>query len=426
MTKRDSRYWGKLPVPESKAEFFNAVTTPAPTGDGSIATIRLYGPIDSWGGFWGVSAKDMGTVLDALPDSVDQIILRINSPGGEVFEGVSILNMLRAHKATVTAVVDGLAASAASVIASGADETVMSPGTQMMIHSPSVIAWGNATYLRKQAEVLDTIERSLIDIYTAKAGEKDWAQLLADETWLTAKEAVDIGLVDREAVIPDAGEPSTVGADDETLLIPDEDEPTNSAARLVIIASAAPTARAVSKLPSSTGPGEPHRKDEAVAYSDLKAGLAKRLGVTDADASDETLLSALDETLEEQADTTATAPAGAPTDALPKGAVVVDEATLADLRRDAALGAQARAEQDQTRRERIVDAAVADGRITAASRDLWIENLSESEQRATAILEGMPKNKIPVEEIGNAGDPVDTAEASTYSSVYPTAEKAGA
>lgn len=422
MTKRDSRYWGKLPIPESKAEFFNAVTTPSPAGDGSVATIRLYGPIDSWGGFWGVSAKDMGTVLDALPESVDQIILRINSPGGEVFEGVSILNMLRAHKATVTAVVDGLAASAASVIASGADETVMSPGTQMMIHSPSVIAWGNATYLRKQAEVLDTIERSIIDIYTAKAGAKDWPQLLADETWLTASEAVDLGLVDREAVIPDAGEPSTVGADDETLLIPDEDEPTDSAARLVVFAAAARTT--ASKLPVSTEPGEPNQKEKLTMSDTIKAGLRERLGVTDAAATDEELLAALDEALEEQADDTTTAAAVAST-ALPKGVVAMDEAALADLRRDAALGAQARAEQETSRRERIVDEAVRDGRISASSRDLWLENLAESEQRATALLDSFPKNTIPVEEIGNAGDPeAVTAEDRTYTSVYPT-EKAG-
>ena len=69
-----------------------------------------------------------------------------------VSEATAILNMLRAHKATVQAVVDGLAASAASVIAAGCDEMVMSPGTQMMIHKPSVIAWGDATHLRKQAE----------------------------------------------------------------------------------------------------------------------------------------------------------------------------------------------------------------------------------------------------------------------------------
>src|SRR5690554_544560 len=139
-----NRFWGSRDVPKTKREFFDAVVAPPPQGDApEIATIRLYGPIDSWGGYWGISAKDVGGVLDALPESVSQIILRINSPGGHVFEGISIMNLLAAHRAKVTAVVDGLAASAASVIAAGADETVMSPGTQMMIHCTSTIVWGN-------------------------------------------------------------------------------------------------------------------------------------------------------------------------------------------------------------------------------------------------------------------------------------------
>ncbi|MCC4906964.1 head maturation protease, ClpP-related [Microbacterium sp. cx-59] len=414
MTKRDSRYWGKLPVPESKAEFFNAVTTPAPAGDGTVATIRLYGPIDSWGGYWGVSAKDVSAVLDALPSSVNQIVLRINSPGGEVFEGVSILNMLRAHKATVTAVVDGRAASAASVIAAGCDEVVMSPGTQMMIHSPSVIAWGNATHLRKQATILDGIEKSIVEIYTAKAGEKDWATLLADETWLTAAEAVEEGLADRMGVVPDAGEPTTVGDDDEALLIPDEDEPEDSAARLVVIAAEARAS--ASQLPVSTEPGEPHRKEHVMAYDDLKAGLAKRLGVTDAAASDDVLLSALDGKLDEQ-------PAPAATDAappIPKGAVVMDGTALEELRAQAALGVQARNEQISDRRDGIVAKALGEGRITAESRDSWREQLDKDEEGITALLNKFPKNTaLPVAELGHSDDVTD-AESSLYNRVYPT------
>jgi ATP-dependent protease ClpP protease subunit len=414
MTRRDNRYWGKEPIPKSKAEFFNAVTTPAPGNDGSaVATIRLYGPIDSWGGFWGVSAKDVSAVLDALPDSVTEIRLRINSPGGEVFEGVSILNMLRAHKATVTAVVDGRAASAASVIAAGCDECVMSPGTQMMIHSPSVIAWGNAAHLRKQAGVLDTIERSIIDIYTAKAGEKDWPQLLADETWMTASEAVEQGLADRVAVVPDAGDAETVGADDEALLIPDEDEPEDSAARLVVFASTSRAPSALPKLPVSTEPGEPHRKENVMAYDDLKAGLAKRLGVTDAAASDEALISALDEKLAE------TGPAAnAATPPLPKGAVVVDGTAFEDLKAKAELGVKAHEQQVTDRRDAVITAALKEGRITADSKESWRKQLDQDEEGITALLEKFPKNTaLPVAEVGHSDDVTD-ADSSLYNRVY--------
>jgi ATP-dependent protease ClpP protease subunit len=414
MTRRDNRYWGKLSVPESKSEFFNAVTTPAPAGEGTVATIRLYGPIDSWGGFWGVSAKDVGAVLDALPSTVEQIVLRINSPGGEVFEGLGILNMLRAHKASVTAVVDGLAASAASVIASACDEVVMSPGTQMMIHSPSVITWGNAVDLRKQADVLDGIERSLVEIYTGKAGEADWAALLADETWMTAAEAVALGLADRVAVVPDAGEPATVGADDEALLILDDEEPTDSAARLVVFAAAARPA--APKLPRSTGPGEPNRKDVTVSDT-LQDGIRERLGLTAA-STDADVMAALDERL---AAPTATDAVVVPP--IPAGAVVMDATALEEMRRDAADGRAARAQQISDRRDAVVDSALRSGRITAASREHWRAMLdTDAEERVVALLGEMePNEALPVDEIGHADGVTDSDDA-LYRRTFADAE----
>lgn len=410
--KHPNRFWGAKPLPKSKAEFFDAVTMPAPAGEGTVATIRMYGPIDSWGGYWGISTKDVGQVLDALPETVTQIVLRINSPGGEVFEGVSILNMFRAHKAKVTAVVDGLAASAASVIAAGAGDTVMSPGTQMMIHSPSTIEWGNATELRKTADVLDSIERSIIEIYAAKAGEKDWAALLAEETWYTAAEAVTAGLADRVDVIPDAGETSTAGEDPVIVVVPlgDDVEDAARGTRIAAFGRAPQT-------PDSTEPGEPNRKEEAVAYSDLTAGLRERLGVTDADASDEMLLAALDETLEEQANESTPAP----TAALPEGAVVIDATVLAGLQENARLSADARAAQDTARRDAIVATALREGRITSASRDTWRAELDTNEAGTTALLASMAKNTVPVEEIGNS-DTITSSDAALYGSIYGNKE----
>ncbi|MFD4957140.1 head maturation protease, ClpP-related [Microbacterium sp. NPDC058389] len=409
--KSPNRYWGNQTPPKSKLEFFNAVTSPPAEDGGSVATIRMYGPIDSWGGWWGISTKDVGEVLDTLPDSVTQIILRINSPGGEVFEGVSILNMLRAHKAKVTAVVDGRAASAASFIAAGCDETVMSPGTQMMIHSPLVITYGNAAELRKTAEVLDGIEDSIIEIYAAKAGEKDWAQLLADETWMTAAETVEQGLADRVAVVPDAGETSTVGEDDDPLVVvvPDEDADDSIPMRL------ATSARLASKLPVSTEPGDPNQKEKLNMSDTIKAGLRERLGVTDAEATDEELLAALDEALDEQADDT---PAASAAPKLPEGAVVMDAAVLAELREQAALGVQAREEQVSDRRDAVVASAVASGRIASSTRDTWRAALDKDEQGITALLDGMPANTaLPVKELGHA-DGVTSADDALYAAAW--------
>lgn len=419
MTRNETwpnRFWGSREIPKSKREFFDAVVGPKATGDApEIATIRLYGPIDSWGGFWGISAKDVGGVLDALPDSVSHIILRINSPGGHVFEGISIKNLLRAHKARVTAVVDGLAASAASVIAAGADETVMSPGTQMMIHCTSTIVWGNAAAMRKEAAVLEGLDRSLAEIYTAKAGEKDWATLLEAETWLTAAEAVEQGLADRVADIPDAGEASTVGDDEDDvqlLVLPDEDEPDDSAAaRIIRFAARAPMP------PDSPEPGNPNRKENAVAYSDLTAGLRERLGVTDADATDEELLAALDEALAEQPDTTPEANASA----LPEGTTVIDKTVLAQLQEGARMGVEARAAQDSARRDGIIDAALRDGRITSASHGHFRAMLDADESAATQLIASLAPNKVNVTEIGRSDALTDSDDA-LYGAIYGSKE----
>ncbi|MEN0021997.1 MAG: head maturation protease, ClpP-related [Microbacterium sp.] len=415
--RHPNRYWGSVTPPKSKAEFFNAITTPGPTGDGTIATIRMYGPIDSWGGWWGISAGDVSDVLDALDDSVTQIILRINSPGGEVWEAMSILNMLRAHKASVLGVVDGLAASAGSVIAVGCDETVMSPGTQMMIHSPSTIAWGNATEMRKTAEVLDSVEESIISIYRDKAGESAWGELLAAETWYTAQEAVTAGLADRVAVVKDAGETSTAGTDDDPDPLPDEGDGVDDVYQAVRArlgwhptGAAAPT-----KLPSSPEPGQPREQKEALDMSDaFLAAVRDRLGVTDADAPEETVIAALDEALAEQPDTTPVL------NTVPDGAIVMDAAQHQQLVRDAAAGRKAREQQISDRRDGIVDAAIADGRIAPASRDGWRTQLDNDEQGISDLLATFPSNSVPVAELGHSEvfATATTADDANYSAIY--------
>jgi ATP-dependent protease ClpP protease subunit len=415
--KRANRFWGNRPLPKSKAEFFDAITTPAPVGEGTVATIRMYGPIDSYGGYWGISTKDVGQVLDALSDSVTQIILRVNSPGGEVTEAVAILNMLRAHKASVTAVVDGMAASAASVIAAGCDEAVMSPGTQMMIHSPSTIVWGNAVEMRKAADTLDSFEAAITEIYQAKAGDADWAALLAEETWLTAAESVELGLADRVAVVPDAGEAETVGEEEPEIVVVPLDDVDDSAFLTQIAAySRAP------KPPVSSEPGEPNRKESAMS-GDFKAGLRERLGVTDADATDETLLAALDEALKEQADGTTTSAGTVVVDVtsnLPADALVVDKAVHEQLVADAAAGRKAAETLDSQRRDGIVAAALGDGRIAPASRDAWRAQLDKDEDGTKSLLESMPKNTaVPVTEIGESG-PEASADDALYGSIYGT------
>lgn len=167
-------------------------------GDGT-ATLRIYDPIDSWGGDWGVSAKEVAAALDQLPADLTGIRLHINSPGGEVYEGIAIMNMLRRHKAKVTAVVDGIAASAASFIACSADETVMAPNSQLMIHDAWGICIGNAETMRETGDLLDKISNNIADVYARKAGGEveAWRTLMLEETWYDAAEAVAAGLADQ-------------------------------------------------------------------------------------------------------------------------------------------------------------------------------------------------------------------------------------
>jgi ATP-dependent Clp endopeptidase proteolytic subunit ClpP len=167
--------------------------------DGTVATMRLYDPIDSWGEIWGVSAKDFATALDDLSDEVDEIRLHINSPGGEVFDAIAILNALRAHPARVVAIVDGIAASSASFIAAGADELVMARNSELMIHDAWGLVVGNAADMHQMADMLDHTSDNIASIYAEKAGTEiaPWREAMAAETWYSAEEAVAAGLADR-------------------------------------------------------------------------------------------------------------------------------------------------------------------------------------------------------------------------------------
>lgn len=145
------------------------------------------------------SAAGFRDSLKSLGD-VKTINLHINSPGGSVFEGIAIYNMLKQNKAKINVYVDGLAASIASVIAMSGDAIFMPSNAMMMIHNPWTMAAGNANELRKQADDLDQITKSSVQTYLQKAGDKldeeTLKQLMDDETWLTAQEAVDYGLAD--------------------------------------------------------------------------------------------------------------------------------------------------------------------------------------------------------------------------------------
>jgi ATP-dependent Clp protease protease subunit len=163
-------------------------------GADGAAEIDIYDEI----GMWGVTALDFNRDLRAM-GQVSAINLRINSPGGEVFDGIAIYNILRRHKARVTVTVDGIAASIASLIAMAADDLVMPENSMMMIHDPSGVVIGTSKDMRELSDALDKVKSSMISAYTQKSNlsADEISQIMSDETWLTAQEAVDLGLADR-------------------------------------------------------------------------------------------------------------------------------------------------------------------------------------------------------------------------------------
>lgn len=151
-------------------------------------------------GAYGVSAKGFLAELGALPDATP-LALRLNSPGGSVFDAVAIYNAIKRHTGTVTVWIDGIAASAASYIAMAGDEVIMPENAFLMIHDPAGMVMGTAIDMRAMAEALDKIKGSLLQGYAAKSGrpQEEIAPLMAAETWLDAKDALDLGFADRIA-----------------------------------------------------------------------------------------------------------------------------------------------------------------------------------------------------------------------------------
>lgn len=194
--------------------------------DGSLA-IDLYDEI----GYWGTTAKDFRS---ALKDARGDVTLRINSPGGDVFDGMAIHADLVAHKKSgnrVIVEISGIAASIASVIAMAGDEIVMSPGSFMMIHNAWTIGVGNRHDFADVASTLTKIDDVLARTYAerTKAGVRQIKTWMDDETWLTAKEATEHGFATSiaSAAVPGAKakfDLSVFSAVPKSLLWGDEDD----------------------------------------------------------------------------------------------------------------------------------------------------------------------------------------------------------
>ena len=156
--------------------------------------------------FGGVSPEAFTRALRAMTGPVS---VRINSPGGDVFAGRAMAQAMREYPGEITAHVDGVAASAASLLAVTPARCVMAPGSMLMIHQAWTIGLGNAGDFRQTADLLAKIDLTIADDYAAKSGRpaEDFSSLMAAETWFTPAEAIAMGLADEIAADPRAAAP---------------------------------------------------------------------------------------------------------------------------------------------------------------------------------------------------------------------------
>ncbi|TRO29330.1 Clp protease ClpP [Ectopseudomonas mendocina] len=173
---------------------WNSTIQAAASEDNTISVFDVIGQ-DYWTGE-GVTAKRIAAALRAIGER--DVVVNINSPGGDMFEGLAIYNLLREHKGSVTVKVLGLAASAASIIAMAGDEVQIARAGFLMIHNAWIFAAGNRHDFREYADYLEPFDASMADIYVARSGQElaDVQRMMDGETWIGGSAAIDQGFAD--------------------------------------------------------------------------------------------------------------------------------------------------------------------------------------------------------------------------------------
>ncbi len=180
-------------------DFKNKVSSPFQIKNASEtkAEIIIYGVIgDDYWDEGAISSKKFSDMLGALPKTIKNIDVRLNSPGGSVFDGVAIYERLKQHPANVTVYVDGIAASIASIIAMAGNEIIIGSGSFMMIHKPLTMTWGNTDAHEANIKILDNIEHQMLSIYAKKTGlskNELSNMLIGDGTWMNSDDCLKNG-----------------------------------------------------------------------------------------------------------------------------------------------------------------------------------------------------------------------------------------
>jgi ATP-dependent protease ClpP protease subunit len=388
-------------------------------------------------GEWGQPASEFVNQLREV--DAEEIQLHVNSPGGNVYDAVAILNSLRSHPARVVATVDGLAASAASFIVQAGDEIVMSRNSEMMIHDARGIAVGDTKVMADLAERLDQISNNIASIYADRAGgtADEWREVMKAETWFSAQEAVDAGLADRVDEGKGADESVTARFDMSVF---------NHAGRrdapAPVVPTLAPTpkrktenvsaAEAAAKIHNAPVRGTERRDSTVPQYEitdELAANVRQRLGLADdAEVGPEQVAAALTAPQpgaevepsgqqEIEAETEK-----APVKRTTPGTMTIDasawEEREARIKRlEAAAAKRAREERDE-----VIASAVRDGKFPPARKGHWARLWDADPEGTREVINGLTKNVIPVDALGIADDG-DSSLDDEFASLFPPAQK---
>lgn len=233
--------------------------------ENSISVFDVIGE-DPWSGE-GVTAKRIGAALRAIGRG--DVVVNVNSPGGDMFEGLAIYNMLRAHPGEVTVRVMGLAASAASIIAMAGDRVEMGLGSFLMIHNSWGMVVGNQDAMREAAATFAEFDAAMADIYAARTGRKtdEIAAMMRAETWIRPENAIDLGFADATF--------EAAGYDDD-----DEDDKARARrarARLDATLARAGLPRSERRRLLRDAAGTPRAADDAMPRAGFDLGAAERL-----------------------------------------------------------------------------------------------------------------------------------------------------
>lgn len=399
-----------------------------------MTDVTLYDEI----GIYGTRSSEFAERLKEAGDG--DITLRVNSPGGDVYEGLAIMNQLRNHPGKVTAYVEGLAASAASfIVVGGADELIMNRNSELMIHDAMSMVSGNAEEITTALAGLERASENIASIYAEKAGgdSEPWREAMRAETWFTAEEAVEAGLADSVGGIARPAVEVAAMQNKFSLMNKFKGRQGNPPADLINKGEDMADAKELSNLLKEINDTRDGLLSMVNSANELMAAL-----IADSEADAEELAEGVEdveqpepgeaqsepgeheEVSEEEAEEPAEVEQPAEEDGeRPEETVTIDAATYAELKAAAEHGWAAAEEKAKAERAAEVDSWISEGRISAALRSKAVAAIERDADAARATYGSNPKGTIPRAALGHAVD--EAGEKSSSSHLSNSADASG-